>query len=279
MNTRTGISIALRSRGPCCSAPRRAFTLLEMLIVLVIIAIIAGLALPHIRGNTESVAINAACRQLVADFSYARQRAISQRSTVAVVFLSRDILGNDLLSSPNLTQNERDEIKRLQGGVYTHYALYQYRRVGEQPGTRGTDGYITEWKSLPDKTFVFTPDEFSLDASCFRVSGDNPAPKFRFPFSSSSPPQVGNNGLPYVAFDHEGRCITVDRDETGAGSMLGDRFLNVSRGVVLASRDNNGVIQLANFEAQEVPLGNGTNNVIFINALTGRAKRLEQQLR
>ena len=56
--------------------------------------------------------------------------------------------------------------------------------------------------------------------------------------------------------------------KTGAGGMLGDRFLNVSRGVVLASRDNNGVVQLADFEAQEVPLGNGTNNVIFINALT-----------
>ena len=97
-------------------APCRAFTLLEMLIVLVIIAIIAGLALPNIRGNAESVAINAACRQLVADFSYARQRAISQRSTVAVVFLSTDILGPDLLGG-NLSLNEQAEIKRLQAGV------------------------------------------------------------------------------------------------------------------------------------------------------------------
>lgn len=254
---------------------RAAFTLLEMLIVLVIIAIIAGLALPHIRGNTESVAINAACRQLVADFSYARQRAISQRSTVAVVFLSRDILGPDLLG-PGLTANETAEIKRLQGGVFTHYALYQYRRVGEQPGTRGTDGYITEWKSLPDKTFI-DPDEFSQN-TFFKYSQSNPQPKFRFPFSSSTPPQIGINGLPYVAFDHEGRCITVDRDETGSGSMAGDRFLNVARGAILYTRDNSGIVQLNDFEVQEVPPRNATNNVIYINALTGRAKRLELQL-
>lgn len=260
-------------------ARRRAFTLLEMLVVLVIIAIIAGLVLPHIRGNTESVAINAACRQLVADFSYARQRAISQRSTVAVVFLSTEILDPDILTG-NLSPNEKAEIKRLHAGVFTHYALYQYRRVGEQPGTRETDGYITEWKSLPDKTFVVTPDKFNRDDSFFRVNPlNNPAPKFRFPFSSSPALNFGGVGLPYVAFDHEGRCITVDRDETGAGSMTGrDRRLNVSRGAVFAPRDNNGLVPFADFEWKEVPPDNGNNNVIYINELTGRAKRLETSL-
>ena len=256
---------------------RRAFTLLEMLIVLVIIAIIAGLALPHIRGNTESVAINAACRQLVADLSYARQRAISERSTVAVVFVSPEILGTDLLSGGSLTAKERAEIKRLQGGVFTHYALYQYRRVGEQPGTRGTDGYITEWKSLPDKTFI-DPDEFSQN-TFFKYSQSNPQPKFRFPFSTSPAVDFGSSGFPYVAFDHEGRCITVDRDETGAGSMRGDRYLNVARGAVLVTRDNNGVINsISDYEVTQVPPLNATNNVIHVNALTGRAQRLETKL-
>jgi prepilin-type N-terminal cleavage/methylation domain-containing protein len=272
MNLRPDISQSAR-RMP---AARRAFTLLEMLIVLVIIAIIAGLALPHMRGPSESAAINAACRQLVADFSYARQRAIASRSTVAVVFLSPDIFGTDLLSG-GVTPNEAAEIKRLQGGVYTHYALYQYRRVGEQPGVRGSDGYITEWKSLPDKTFI-DPDEFN-QTSFFRRSPSNPNPKFRFPFSDSPPPQIGVNGLPYIAFDHEGRCITVDRDETGAGSMNGDRYLNVARGAILATRDASGVIvDGGSYEVVEVPPGNATNNVIYVNALTGRAKRLETPL-
>jgi prepilin-type N-terminal cleavage/methylation domain-containing protein len=262
---------------------RGAFTLLEMLIVLVIIAILAGLALPHIRGNTESVAINAACRQLVADLSLARQRAISQRSTVAVVFISPDVFDPTLLSSPGLTANEIAEIKRLQGGVYTHYALYQYRKVGEQPGTRDSEGYITEWKSLPDKTFIdpneFTKDRLNLNQSAgFRVHPGNVQPQFRFPFSSSPPLQIGPNGLPYIAFDHEGRCITVDRDETGVGTMAGDRYLNVARGAILFTRESDGSVQQSNFEAQQVPPFNATNNIIYVNALTGRAKRQELQL-
>ncbi len=261
------------------AAPRRtAFTLLEMLVVLVIIAIIAGLALPHIRGNSESVAINAACRQLVADFSYARQRAISQRSTVAVVFVSPEILGTDLLGG-NLSANEKAEVRRLQGGVYTHYALYQYRRVGEQPGTRETDGYITEWKSLPDKTFI-DPDEFNGNSTFFKYSSSNSKPKFRFPFSSSPPLSFRFNGLPYVAFDHEGRCITVDRDETGAGSVVTIPYeLNVARGSIFVSRDANGVVNtITDYDVTEVPPANATNNVIYINGLTGRAKRLETRL-
>src|SRR4051794_37632643 len=97
-----------------CVARRRAFTLIEMLVVLVIIAIIAGLALPHIRGHSESVAINAACRQLVDDLSFARQKAISQRSTIAVVFVSPELFDSTIfpLRSP-FNANEIEAIKRL----------------------------------------------------------------------------------------------------------------------------------------------------------------------
>jgi len=272
---------------PClvCARPpgkggrgRRAFTLLEMLVVLIIIAIIAGLALPSIRGTSESAAINAACRQLVADLSYARQRAIAQRSTVAVIFISPDVLDIDLTGA--WTSNERDEIKRLQGGVYTHYALYQYRKVGEQPGTRGTDGYITEWKQLPEKTFL-DPDAFDSSTTIFfRRSPTNPKPKFRFPFSSSDYLDLpGSAALPYVAFDHLGRCITVDRDETGVGEVRGaDRYLNVARGAILFTREADGSILSSNYEVTQTPPFNATNNVIFIDALTGRTRRIETQL-
>ena len=258
---------------------RRAFTLLEMLVVLIIIAIIAGLALPSIRGTSESAAINAACRQLVADLSYARQRAIAQRSTVAVVFISPDVLDIDLTGGA-WTTNEIAEIKRLQGGVYTHYALYQYRKVGEQPGTRETGGYITEWKSLPEKTFL-DPDLFGVGNYAdgmryfFKLSD---IPKFRFPFSSSAPAKIGTYGLPYVAFDHDGRCIVVERSETGSGSVGPNRFAGVARGAVFFAREPDGSVLSSTFEITQTPPDNATNNVIFIDALTGRARRIETRL-
>src|SRR5687768_10962576 len=94
---------------------KAAFTLLEMLVVLFIIALLAGLALPAIRGNLEGRAINAAGSQFLSDLSLARQKAISQRSTVAIVFLTRAASN---LSSP--IPEEMKELDRLRAGIYTH---------------------------------------------------------------------------------------------------------------------------------------------------------------
>src|SRR5689334_14650511 len=103
----------------------RAFTLVEMLVVLIIIVLLAALALPHIRGSTESVAIKAATQQVAHDLAFARQKAISQRSTVAMVFLSTNAPN---LPLAGLDAQEQVAAKRLQGGIYTHYAIYAFRR-------------------------------------------------------------------------------------------------------------------------------------------------------
>ncbi len=262
---------SFRSRNPARleSGPRRAFTLVEMLVVLIIIALLAALTLPHMRGNQESVAINAACRQLVDDLSFARQKAMSIRGTVAVVFISPDLhdSGKFPVSSLSYNANEVEAIKRLQGGVYTHYALYQYRAVGEQPGSFQSAHYITDWKSLPDKTFLSTNN--------FPGAFFNNLAKFPFPFSTS----VKTDQLPYIAFDGEGRCIVVERDETGAGRPVRDIDLEVARGSILYSRDPlDGQVVPSTFDAQQIPPYNATNNVIHIDFITGRAQRVELQL-
>ncbi len=254
--------------GRCPST--NAFTLIEMLVVLIIIVLLAALALPHMRGNQESVAINAACRQLVDDLSFARQRAISIRGTVAVVFLPSDLFDQSKFdfTSQSFDNDEKAAIKRLQGGVYTHYALYQYRAVGEQPGSYDSARYITDWKQLPDKTFL-APINFGGGA--FFQNGA----KFPFPFSRS----VKTDQLPYLAFDYEGRCIYVERDETGAGRpnpAPGD--IQVARGSILYSRKPDGTVDTATFDVQQIPPYNATNNTIHIDFLTGRAQRIELQL-
>lgn len=264
-----------RSRFPTPSERSRcrAFTLIEMLVVLIIIVLLASLALPHMRGNQESVAINAACRQLVDDFSFARQRAMSIRGTVAVVFISPDLLdsGKFDVTSSSYNAKEVAVIKRLQGGVYTHYALFQYRAVGEQPGSFQSARYITDWKSLPDKTFI-NPASFSAGVFFRGDPFTGAANKFPFPFSTS----VKTDQLPYIAFDGEGRCIAVTRDETGSGRTVRDIDFAVARGSILSSRLPDG--QVGTFDAQQIPPDNATNNRIHIDFLTGRAQRIELQL-
>ena len=247
-----------------------AFTLVEMLVVLIIIVLLAALALPHIRGHSESVAIKAATHQLVSDLSFARQKALSQRSTVAVVFLTDAIYNAQQVPPASADAAELKEINRLKGGVFTHYAVYAFRRVGEQPG-QATAGYLTEWKSLPEKTFLPTNQANGFSVSLL------PKQQFPFPFTrSGDAPSPIRPSLPYIAFDSEGRSIQLAQSLTGQGVQFLDAAVSVARGAVFYARDNGGAI--INLEIQEIPPDNGTGNVVRVDFLTGRAKLEETQL-
>src|SRR6185436_16629895 len=89
--------------------------------------------------------------------------------------------------------------RRLEAGMFTQYALLSLREVGEQPG-RGQPRYITQWRSLPEKTFVSTNKFFGTANGIFAFSVTN----FPFPFSTNAPV-----ALPYIAFDHTGQCVTL----------------------------------------------------------------------
>ena len=243
----------------------RAFTLAEMLVVIVIIAIMAAISLPRLRGLGEGNAMNAAVRQLRDDVSLARQKAISGRTTVAVVFISQNVSTINL-SDPAYNAQEVAQIKRLQGGVFTQYALFAFRELGEQPG-QSSPRYLTSWKTLPDKVFI-PEGKFTAGTA----DGIAPFEEAEFPFPSNRSKLLF---LPYIAFDYEGRLIELDNSGTGSGKLhdtKGNIIIPLARGSILYTRDAQDFV--TNFDVQEIPPGNSTNtyNHIVIDWLTGRAK-------
>lgn len=65
---------------------RVAFTLLELVLVLALIGILTALAAPRFSAMRDGASVRAAMADLGADFSMARQSAITRRTAVAVVF-------------------------------------------------------------------------------------------------------------------------------------------------------------------------------------------------
>jgi prepilin-type N-terminal cleavage/methylation domain-containing protein len=252
--------------GGCEQRSRRAFTLLEMLVVLIIIVMLAALALPAIRGSLESRAIDGAARQLLEDISLARQRAISQRSMVALVFLTDDIFDNTILNLSTADNEEKAEVERLKGGIFAHYAFYQFRRVGEQPG-QSTEGYVSEWKSLPEKTFFGTNNIYS-------VLNLPQGKRFPFPYTRSGLKAI-QAPFPYIAFDANGR--TVSLGNFGDISPAGNLDIAIARGALFYARNANGTLVNNTVELQEIPPLNATQNVVHVDGLTGKAQWIKEE--
>ena len=139
-----------------------AFTIIELLVVISIIALLAAMGLPAIRGMTKSNSVIAADRQLLDDLAYARLRAISDHTTVFMVFIPPTITETSLFPVP-AEPNVAGVVSNLYGGQYTTYALLSLRSVGDQPG-RPTPRYLTAWRTLPNGVYIAT-NKFELVAN------------------------------------------------------------------------------------------------------------------
>ncbi len=239
-------------------APRRtlartvaAFTLAELLVVIGIIAILAAIGLPALRGLGQSNAIDAATRQMLDDLAYARLRAINDRTTVFMLFVP-----------PNAEQ----QVTNLAPYRLTGYTLYSRRSVGEQPG-RSSPRQLIPWRRLPDGVF------FAINKLADPAFSGVLTNKLQEPFAWTNnfyiaiTNRVYALGMRYIAFDDRGRLTRFDA--LGRPLPTGeDQFIALVRGSVTHPQDGQG--RYLELDAVEVPPGN--RRYIRINWLTGRAE-------
>ena len=141
---------------------QRAFTLIEMLMVISIIGIIAGLSIPVIKNFGKADVTVSASRQLLDGIGRARQLAMSQRTTVYMVFVPTNFwttVDGTAPSSPWYTAVQTTGQLSLLTNLFdkqlTGYNYLAYGALGDQPGQH-TWHYLDSWQSLPDGTYIPT---------------------------------------------------------------------------------------------------------------------------
>jgi len=133
------LSSKLRQRSPAA----RAFTLLELLVVIGIMGLLFSIGLPAFKGLNQSNLTVSVNRQLLDDLGYARMRAITERSDVYVVFVPTNIwTAFNTITDPNT----RKRLTNLVTAQYSGYAILGTRTLGDQPG-HATPHYLTEWRT------------------------------------------------------------------------------------------------------------------------------------
>jgi prepilin-type N-terminal cleavage/methylation domain-containing protein len=241
----------------------RAYTLIELLMVITIMGIIAAIALPTLRGLKPNAKV-AATRDLLDAVGRARQLAISQRTTVYMVFLSTNFWTT--LPPAQLANAQPLLDKQLIG-----YAYVCLRSVGDQPGAHNPQ-YLSPWRTLPQGAFIplgkFWPGLTLTNTTL--ASGSLFIPPFAITNSIPFPSETNRPGpyvpLPYIAFDGTGQLIS--------GRPGQPELIPVSEGNVSFARDPNTKVALAGLpQVNEVPAGNTVDNysLVYIDRLTGRA--------
>jgi prepilin-type N-terminal cleavage/methylation domain-containing protein len=281
------LGAAERSGDGSSLVPRHphAFTLIELLVVLSILAILGALVVPALKNFGHSSATASATRQMLDGVARARQLAISQHTTVYMVFVPTNFW-NDAAGNFNaawwgvLTPAQKTAATNLCDKQLVGYTFMAQGAAGDQPG-RHVWHYLAPWQTLPDNTFIaqwkfyypIQPFQFrdTIDSSktfsIFQFDYTNNIP---FPTEANTVDNTpGLPWLPYIAFNYLGQ-LTVN-----GVAVTAHEYIPLARGSVLPATTDptTGVWQLAPPSVLEIPSGNSTTayNIIDIDPLTGRA--------
>jgi prepilin-type N-terminal cleavage/methylation domain-containing protein len=276
-------------RLPWARRDRRAFTLLELLVVIGIIGILAASSMPAIRSLSQSNTIASAHSQFLDDLSLARQYAMNRRQTVYMVFVTPmmraqfDTVRRGL-PQPLQAQYLR-QLTNLLNHQFTGYALYAERSVGDQPG-RYTPRYLTGWKTLPDgiyfdtnKFLYYEPKNWVRNTWTEAETREHPLPYRKFPFPSADRALLdlerrdpnARLWLPYLAFDGQGRLTFYG----GAGDELKVKppfqAIELQRGSIFYPRYDNGQLN-PNLGVDIVKTAQTNLLVVLIDQNSGRPR-------
>jgi prepilin-type N-terminal cleavage/methylation domain-containing protein len=285
---------------------QKAFTLIELLTVIAIIGVLAALLAPVLKNFSKPDVTVAATRQLLDDFARARQLAISERTTVFMVFIPTNFWGNNPVTPNGLPWNALPPliksslvVTQLYGAQWNGYMMVSLRDVGDQPGHPNPKDLLSV-KTLPAGSFIAP---FKFTAPTYGGNTIPPIPTNRpdlpiygflytniIPFptatvlTNAGPPNpdylgtfesVGGISLPYIAFNYLGQLTSGD------GSVLPyDENVPLDYGSIAEPINPTNKMPMQGLPSViELPPGNSTNtayNIIHIDHITGRA-RLERQ--
>jgi prepilin-type N-terminal cleavage/methylation domain-containing protein len=269
------------------------FTLIELLVVISIMGIIAALSVPALKNLGKSNITVSAGRQLLDDVGRARQLAISQHTTVYMVFIKTNFWMTPFFTNPwwtPLTSAQKTAATNLCDKQLTGYTFVSLRSVGDQPG-RGTPRYLAPWHNLPDGTFIasqkfqasnsppFTPFYISAFDPNRPIYGFSVINNIPFPTEDSPPSSILY--LPFIAFNYLGQ-LSLD----GQTLAQRDEYIPLAQGSVSPAMDvatKTFTLSAASSPSvSETPPGNSTNsmyNIVHIDRLTGRATLEYQKVR
>jgi prepilin-type N-terminal cleavage/methylation domain-containing protein len=246
---------------------RRAFTLVEMLVVISILGILAALTVPALKNLGKSNSAISASRQLLQAVGRARQLAIANHTTVFMVFVPANFWN----SGTNMTPAQLSALINLCDKQLSGYTFIAYGAVGDQPG-RHAWHYLEPWQALPDRSFIASWKFISPAQSSTVPAFDSTVPIYGFmtnavPFPTVDAPLAV---LPCIAFNYLGQ-LTTD----GQNPASQHEYIPLARGSVAPAMDpSTKAFQFNPPSVSETPAGNSTNsafNLVDIDPLTGRA--------
>jgi hypothetical protein len=246
--------------------------------------------MPNLRSFRPSYSASAT-RQLLDALARGRQLAISQRTTVYLVFVPRGFWSDGLYNGTWVANNGGPAATNLFDKQLVGYNFVTLRSLGDQPG-RPTVHYLDRWKTLPEGGFI--PEEKFYRAPTnqfpFVTVYTNAGPQdycrifpfqtnYSIPFPTAltpakSPSDLRWPGVPCLAFDYMGRLASGK-----------DEIIPLAKGSAIFARDQLTKSPTANFPSfLEQPANNwraATNSysLVYVEWMTGRARILSPENR